>query len=99
MVLFDPRQVSYEKLARLFFEIHDPTQVNRQGPDHGTQYRSAIFYHDENQKETAQKIMAELSSSAKFKKPLATEIVPAKAFYKAEEYHQKYFEKHGVVCY
>jgi peptide methionine sulfoxide reductase msrA/msrB len=98
-VTFDPAKVSYADLVRHFFAIHDPTQVNRQGPDHGTQYRSAIFYHDENQKETAQKIMAELSSSAKFKKPLATELVPAKAFYKAEEYHQKYFEKHGVVCY
>jgi peptide methionine sulfoxide reductase msrA/msrB len=98
-VAFDPAKVTYADLVRHFFAIHDPTQVNRQGPDYGTQYRSAIFYHDEQQKETAQKIMAELANSGKFKKPLSTELVPAKAFYRAEEHHQKYFEKHGVVCY
>jgi peptide methionine sulfoxide reductase msrA/msrB len=98
-VTFDPAKLSYADLVRHFFAIHDPTQVNKQGPDYGTQYRSAIFYHDETQKETARKIMAELASSGKFKQPLATELVPAKAFYKAEEYHQKYFDKHGVVCY
>jgi peptide methionine sulfoxide reductase msrA/msrB len=98
-VTFDPAKVSYADVVRHFFAIHDPTQVNKQGPDYGTQYRSAIFYHDEHQKETAQKIMAELTGSGKFEKPLATELVPAKAFYKAEDYHQKYFEKHGVVCY
>jgi len=98
-VTFDPAKVSYADLVRHFFSIHDPTQVNKQGPDHGSQYRSAIFTHSEAQKETARKIMDELERSGKFKKRLATELVPASAFYKAEEHHQKYFEKHGVVCY
>ncbi len=98
-VTFDPAKLSFADLVRHFFSIHDPTQVNRQGPDHGTQYRSAIFYHGEAQRETALKIMEELDKSGKYKKHLATELVPASAFYKAEEYHQKYFEKHGYVCY
>jgi len=98
-VTFDPSKVSYADLVRHFFSIHDPTQVNRQGPDRGSQYRSAIFTHGQAQTETAQKIMDELESSGKYKKRLATELVPASAFYKAEEHHQKYFEKHGVVCY
>jgi peptide methionine sulfoxide reductase msrA/msrB len=98
-VTFDPSRLTYADLVRHFFSIHDPTQVNRQGPDHGTQYRSAIFYHGEAQKETALAIMDELAKSGQYKKRLATELVPASAFYKAEEYHQKYFEKHGYVCY
>jgi peptide methionine sulfoxide reductase msrA/msrB len=98
-VTFDPAQVSFADVVRHFFSIHDPTQVNRQGPDHGSQYRSAIFYHGEAQRETARRIMGELETSKKFKKRLATELVPASAFYRAEDYHQKYFEKHGVVCY
>ena len=98
-VTFDPVRVSYADLVRHFFSIHDPTQVNRQGPDQGTQYRSAIFYHGEAQRETARRVMDELERSGKYKKRLATELVPASAFYKAEDYHQKYFEKHGVVCY
>jgi len=98
-VTFDPAKVSYTDLVRHFFSIHDPTQVDRQGPDRGSQYRSAIFYHGEAQMEAARKVMDELESSKKFKKRLATELVPAGTFYKAEEYHQKYFEKHGVVCY
>ncbi|MGZ5554604.1 MAG: bifunctional methionine sulfoxide reductase B/A protein [Candidatus Aminicenantales bacterium] len=98
-VSFDPAKVSYADLVRQFFSFHDPTQVNKQGPDQGTQYRSAIFYHGEAQRETARKVMEELEISGKYKKRLATELVPASAFYKAEEYHQKYFEKHGVVCY
>ena len=97
-VTFDSARVSYADLVRHFFSIHNPTQVNRQGPDLGTQYRSAIFYHGEAQKEVARKVMDELEKSGKYKKRLATELVPASAFYKAEEYHQKYFEKHGVVC-
>jgi peptide methionine sulfoxide reductase msrA/msrB len=95
---FDPAQVSYEELVRKFFGIHDPTQVNRQGPDRGTQYRSAIFYHDARQKQAAEKVMAELGASGKFKRPLATELVPASVFYPAEEYHQKYLEKNGLAC-
>jgi peptide methionine sulfoxide reductase msrA/msrB len=95
---FDPAKISYEELVRQFFGLHDPTQVNRQGPDRGTQYRSAIFYHGQKQKRTAGKVMAELEASGRFKAPLATELVPAAAFYPAEEYHQKYFEKNGIVC-
>jgi peptide-methionine (S)-S-oxide reductase len=76
----------------------DLTQVDRQGPDHGTQYRSVIFYHGRKQKETAGKVMAELGASGRFKEPLATELAPAAAFYPAEDDHQKYFEKHGIVC-
>ena len=97
-VTFDPTRLSYADLVRQFFTIHDPTQVNRQGPDRGTQYRSAIFYHGEAQRDTARKIMDEVARSGRYKKRLATELVPATAFYKAEEYHQKYFEKHGYVC-
>jgi peptide methionine sulfoxide reductase msrA/msrB len=95
---FEPAKVSYEELVRHFFSLHDPTQVNRQGPDRGTQYRSAIFYHGEKQKKTAAKVMAELGASGRFNEPLATELVPAPAFYPAEDHHQKYFEKHGIVC-
>jgi peptide methionine sulfoxide reductase msrA/msrB len=95
---FDPAVISYEGLVRRFFEIHDPTQVNGQGPDHGAQYRSAIFYHDEKQRETAEKVMAELRVSGGYQKPLATELSAAGPFYRAEDYHQKYFEKHGIAC-
>jgi len=98
-VIFDPKRISYAELVRRFFGIHDPTQVDRQGPDHGTQYRSAIFFHGEAQRETAQRVMEEVERSGQYKKRLATELVPASAFYKAEEYHQKYYEKHGIVCY
>jgi peptide methionine sulfoxide reductase msrA/msrB len=96
---FDPAVISYEQLLGHFFAIHDPTQVNRQGPDHGSQYRSAIFFHGESQKKSAEKVMAEIRASKRFKVPLATELVPATVFYGAEEHHQKYFEKHGIVCY
>jgi peptide methionine sulfoxide reductase msrA/msrB len=98
-VTFDPERLSYGELVRQFFSIHDPTQVNRQGPDKGTQYRSAIFYRGETQRAEALKIKDEINASGRYKKPLATELVQATAFYKAEEYHQKYFEKHGYVCY
>lgn len=96
-ILFDPAQVSYEHLARIFFEIHDPTQVNRQGPDRGTQYRSAVFYLDEEQKETVEKLIAELRSKGY---DVATQVVPASTFWPAEDYHQDYFEKHPsrAVC-
>jgi peptide methionine sulfoxide reductase msrA/msrB len=98
-VTFDPKRISYADLVRHFFGIHDPTQIDRQGPDHGTQYRSAIFFNGDAQREAATQVMDEIVKSGKFKKRLATELVPASAFYKAEEHHQKYFEKHGVVCY
>lgn len=97
-VTFDPNQLSYADLVRHFFSIHDPTQVDRQGPDRGTQYRSAVFFHGEAQRETARRVMDELEGSGKYRKRLATELVPASAFYKAEEYHQKYLDKRGSAC-
>ncbi|PIN73909.1 peptide-methionine (S)-S-oxide reductase [Candidatus Woesearchaeota archaeon CG10_big_fil_rev_8_21_14_0_10_45_16] len=90
-VEYDPKEVSYEQLLDVFWKIHDPTQINRQGPDVGEQYRSAIFYHTEEQKKTAERSKAELQK--RLKRPVATTIIPAAEFYKAEEYHQKYEEK------
>lgn len=95
-VLYDPEQVSYETLARLFFETHDPTQVNRQGPDIGHQYRSAIFYLDDDQKKTAEKLVAELEDKG-YK--VATEITAASKFYDAEGYHQDYYDNKGGTPY
>lgn len=97
-VVFDPARTSYEELVRRFFGIHDPTQVNRQGPDVGTQYRSAIFTHGEEQRRTAEKVMAEIRAGGTLFAPLATELAEAGVFYPAEDYHQKYFEKHGISC-
>ena len=97
-VLYDPEKVSYEELLKMFWSIHDPTQVNMQGPDVGTQYRSVIFYHTEEQKGKAEKSKVELDASRKLKKPVATAIEPALAFWRAEEYHQRYAEKHPGVC-
>lgn len=93
LVEFDPSVVSYEKLLDVFWSIHDPTQRDQQGPDIGTQYRSAIFYHNKRQKAAALKSKQLLELSGKFKRPIATEIVPASEFYPAEDYHQKYLEK------
>ncbi|MFS1512461.1 peptide-methionine (S)-S-oxide reductase MsrA [Chengkuizengella sp. SCS-71B] len=93
---FDPNIVSYEALLEVFWENHNPTTLNRQGPDIGTQYRSAIFYHSEEQKETADQSKQEKQNSGKYKKEIVTEITPASTFYKAEEYHQKYLEKKGL---
>lgn len=92
-VTFIPSLISYEDLVRAFFTFHDPTQLNRQGPDVGTQYRSVIFYHSEDQKAKAQVIKAEFDASGRFRKSIVTEIVPASEFTKAEEYHQKYIQK------
>lgn len=92
-ITFDPSLISYEELLRVFFSIHDATQINRQGPDIGRQYRSAIFYFNGEQKIAAEKIIKELESSGRFGKSIATEIVPASKFNKAEEYHQQYYEK------
>jgi peptide methionine sulfoxide reductase msrA/msrB len=95
-VKYDPAVVSYEALVKFFFSIHDPTQVDRQGPDVGTQYRSVIFTHDQAQKESAQKVMDELKASGRFKRAIATGLVPAAEFFPAEEYHQKYYEKNKL---
>jgi peptide-methionine (S)-S-oxide reductase len=93
LVEFDPSKVGYEVLVRQFFYMHDPTQLNRQGPDVGDSYRSAIFYFDEAQKITAQKLRDE--AQLKYEKPVVTEITSASEFYPAEEYHQKFTEKNG----
>ncbi len=95
-VEYDPNEISYEDLLNLFWNNHDPTSLNRQGPDVGIQYRSSIFVHDESQKQAAQKSKELLDSSGKFSTKIVTEIIPAPEFYKAEDYHQKYFQKHGL---
>ncbi|QLH02688.1 peptide-methionine (S)-S-oxide reductase [Nitrosopumilus cobalaminigenes] len=92
---YDPNEISFEELLDVFWSNHNPTTLNRQGPDVGIQYRSSIFYHDEKQKEIAEKSKQSLEQSGKYDNPIVTEIVPAPTFYKAEEYHQKYFKKHG----
>ena len=92
---YDPNVISYDELLDVFWKNHDPTSLNRQGPDIGFQYRSAIFVHDEEQKKIAQKSKEKLEQSGVFQKPIVTEITSAPEFYKAEEYHQKYFQKHG----
>jgi peptide-methionine (S)-S-oxide reductase len=93
---FDSAQVSYEQLLNLFWEIHDPTTKNRQGPDVGSQYRSAIFYHDAAQQAAGQASKEALEKSGKFRRAIVTEITAAPEFYPAEDYHQQYFEKRGV---
>ena len=95
---FDPAKVSYGQLLDAFFSLHDPTQMNRQGPDWGTQYRSAIFYHSDAQKAEAEAKIAELASAGRFApKKIATKIEPAQAFWRAEDYHQRYLEKRGLA--
>ena len=94
-VTFDPNTISYYELLEVFWRLHDPTSVNAQGPDVGHQYRSAIFTMNEQQKREAEKSKREWDEKKVFKKPIATEITPASTFYRAEEYHQKYFEKNG----
>lgn len=95
-VEFDPKQVSYRELLAVFFQAHDPTQLNRQGPDYGSQYRSAIFFHDAEQEAAAREAKEALEKAGIFKRPIVTQIVPAAEFYRAEEYHQQYFEKNGI---
>jgi peptide-methionine (S)-S-oxide reductase len=92
---FDDAVVSYEELLEHFFAMHNPTTLNRQGPDRGTQYRSAIFWHDEAQRSAAEKQLRELEAAGRWADPVVTELVPASEFWRAEEYHQRYFEKHG----
>jgi peptide-methionine (S)-S-oxide reductase len=94
---FDPRRVTYDQLLDVFWENHDPTQKNRQGPDVGTQYRSAIFYHSPAQKAAAEASKAKLDASGRYRRPIATEITAASTFYRAEEYHQRYLEKRGLT--
>ncbi|MBP9869642.1 peptide-methionine (S)-S-oxide reductase MsrA [Patescibacteria group bacterium] len=94
-VTYDPEKVSYEKLLDLFWTNHNPTTMNRQGPDVGTQYRSAIFFHSREQEQIAQKSKADLDASKKWSGPIVTEIVPAQTFWKAEDYHQQYLSKRG----
>jgi len=92
---FNPEQVSYDELLQAFWSSHDPTQLNRQGPDTGTQYRSAIFFHSPEQEQKARESKKSLESSGKFQKPIVTEISPAAKFWPAEDYHQKYLQKKG----
>ena len=96
-VEYDPSKISYHEILDIFWNCHDPTTLNRQGPDVGTQYRSVIFYHNQEQETEAKKSKQELESSGKYKKKIVTEIVPASEFYKAEEYHQQYYQKCGIV--
>jgi peptide-methionine (S)-S-oxide reductase len=96
-VEFDPSQVSYEELLHVFWENHDPTQMNRQGPDIGTQYRSAIFSYTPEQEAAARASKEALERSGRYRRPIATEITPAPEFYRAEEYHQQYLEKRGLA--
>jgi peptide-methionine (S)-S-oxide reductase len=96
-VTFDPAKVSYDQILNVFWQVHDPTQVNRQGPDLGAQYRSVIFFHSPEQEAIAKKSRAALDASKKLKRPIATEITSAATFYRAEEYHQKYLQKRGAA--
>jgi len=97
---FDPAKTSFETLLRFFFRMHDPTTLNRQGNDLGSSYRSAIFFHGPEQKRIAERVKAEVDASGKWKKPIVTEITPAGPWWKAEEYHQDYLQKHpnGYTC-
>ncbi len=94
-VSYDQAEVSYQELLDLFWEIHDPTTLNRQGPDVGTQYRSAIFFHTPEQEAAARASKENLEASGRYQRPVVTEIIPASEFYRAEEYHQQYLEKRG----
>lgn len=96
-VTFDPSRLSYDTLLDAFFALHDPTQLNRQGPDWGSQYRSVVFTHSDEQAEQAKAKIAELNASGAYRKPIVTKVEPATVFWKAEEYHQRYLEKRGMV--
>ena len=96
-VEYDPAKLSYDKLLEVFWENHDPTQLNRQGPDWGTQYRSAIFFHTPEQEAAAKASKEKLEKSRHFSKPIVTQIVPAVTFFEAEDYHQQYLEKKGLA--
>lgn len=94
-VTFDPKKISYKKLLAIFWDNHNPTQIDRQGPDRGKQYRSAIFYHTPEQQKQAEESKEALQKSGKYSSPIATQIVPATEFYMAEDYHQQYLQKRG----
>ena len=96
-VEYDPEQVTYDELLKIFWSNHNPTTLNRQGPDVGTQYRSAIFVHNDEQEKIAKSSKEQLEQSNQFDKPIVTEIKKAPAFYRAEAYHQRYFEKQGLI--
>jgi peptide-methionine (S)-S-oxide reductase len=97
-VVFDPERVSYDDLLDAFWNLHDPTTPNRQGPDYGEQYRSAIFFHGPEQERAARESKARVDASGKFKRPIVTQIVPAGQFWRAEDYHQRYLEKRGQAA-
>jgi len=92
-IAFDPAKISFREILEVFFTIHDPTTLNRQGADVGTQYRSAIFYHSDEQKRVAEEVITEIASAGIWKNPIVTEVVPAPEFYPAEDYHQEYFAR------
>ena len=96
-VTYDPSRLSYDDLLTVFWENHDPTTLNRQGPDVGVQYRSAIFYHDDEQRKAAEASKEERDKSGRYRRPIVTEITPASTFYEAEDYHQQYLEKRGLA--
>jgi peptide-methionine (S)-S-oxide reductase len=98
-VTFDPQTVTFREILEVFFTIHDPTTLNRQGADAGTQYRSAIFYHSPEQRETAEQVIAELTAEQLWRDPVVTEVTPLTEFYAAEEYHQDYFERNPYQPY
>jgi peptide-methionine (S)-S-oxide reductase len=97
-VAYDPAKVSYDRLLEIFWQAHDPTQLNRQGPDVGRQYRSVIYWYDEDQKKAAEAAKAALGASGRYRRPIVTEIAPALPFWRAEDYHQRYFEKRGLAA-
>ena len=98
-IFFDPKSISYREILEIFFTMHDPTSLNRQGPDIGTQYRSAIFYHNQEQKATAEKLIDELNREGIWDKPIVTSVEPLKVFYNAETYHKDYYKKHPKAPY
>ena len=98
-IVYDPKKISFDELLEVFWQTHDPTTLNRQGNDVGTQYRSVIFFHNNEQKQKAEKYKGELDKSGAFNNPIVTEIVPAQTFYKAENYHQNYYNENGSQPY
>lgn len=98
-ITYDPNIIAFKEMLQIFFTTHDPTTLNRQGADVGTQYRSVIFYHSEQQKATAQEVIKEISEAGVWDRPIVTQLVPFEAFYKAEEYHQEYFENNPGQSY